>query len=185
VGRHPAAFRSACLFSLDTADAAELNRHDESAHCRPQRSACNRYRRWGGLFGQQSQKSIRYRPRVFRANQGRKQGPRGHKHSSTAAEVEGLWDSINIYGALALQDFAGGKPIDLTALVELDSSGTRSTYFIGPRNGGLEIEFEGKEATVITPQSPLGGNLMGKKTGQRWTTKLDGSTIKYHIVSVQ
>jgi transcription elongation GreA/GreB family factor len=37
---------------------------------------------------------------------------------------------------------------------------------------------------VITPQSPLGQNLMGKKEGQRWTAKLGGSVVKYHIVSV-
>lgn len=102
-----------------------------------------------------------------------------------ARQAKEIMDSISIYEALALQDFPGGKPIDLTALVELDSSGTRSMYFIGPRNGGLEIELEGKEVTVITPQSPLGRNLLGKKTGQRWTTKLDGSTVKHHIISVQ
>ena len=72
----------------------------------------------------------------------------------------------------------------MTALVDLDSDGVRSLYFIGPRNGGLDIEFGHKEVTVITPQSPLGQNLMGKKVGQRWTTKVGGSNVKYHIVSV-
>jgi transcription elongation GreA/GreB family factor len=101
-----------------------------------------------------------------------------------ARQAKEIMDSIKIYAALTVQDFARGEPIDLTALVELDCDGTRTTYFIGPRNGGLEIEFQGKEVTVITPQSPLGQNLMGKKAGERWTTKLDGSTVKYHIVSV-
>ena len=62
--------------------------------------------------------------------------------------------------------------------------GTRALYFIGPRNGGLEIECKRKEVTVITPQSPLGQHLMGKKAGQSWTAKLGGSVAKYHIVSV-
>ena len=34
------------------------------------------------------------------------------------------------------------------------------------------------------PQSPLGQQLMGRKVGHRWTTKLGGSLAKYHIVSV-
>jgi transcription elongation GreA/GreB family factor len=68
--------------------------------------------------------------------------------------------------------------------VELDFDGTRSLFFIGPRSGGLEIEFAGREVTIITPQSPLGENLMGKKAGQRWTAKAGGSTPKYHIVSM-
>ena len=85
---------------------------------------------------------------------------------------------------LATRDFAPGEPIDLTALVELDADSTCATYFIGPKNGGLEIKHRGKEIMVITPQSPLGQNLMGRKAGQRWAAKLGGSTVKYQIVSV-
>jgi len=101
-----------------------------------------------------------------------------------ARQAKEILDSIEIYSALATRDFAPDAPIDLTALVELDADGTRPIYFIGPRNGGLEIEHQRKEITVITPQSPLGQNLMGKKSGQRWTAKLGGAIAKYHIVSV-
>jgi len=101
-----------------------------------------------------------------------------------ARQTKEILDSIELYGALATRNFTPDEPIDLTALVELDADGTRSIYFIGPRNGGLEIEHQRKEITVITPQSPLGQNLMGKKAGQRWTAKLGGAIAKYHIVSV-
>ena len=101
-----------------------------------------------------------------------------------ARQAREILDSIELYGALATKDFAPDEAIDLTALEELDADGTRSIYFIGPRNGGLEIEHQRKEITVITPQSPLGQNLMGKKAGQRWATKLGSSTLKYHIVAV-
>jgi transcription elongation GreA/GreB family factor len=37
---------------------------------------------------------------------------------------------------------------------------------------------------VITPQSPLGQSLMGRKAGQRWAAKFGDSAVKYHIVSV-
>jgi len=101
-----------------------------------------------------------------------------------ARQAKEILDSIKAYEALATRDFAPGELIDLTALVELDADGTRATYFIGPRSGGLEIKHRGKEIMVITPQSPLGQNLMGRKAGQRWAAKLGGSTVKYHIVSV-
>ena len=55
-------------------------------------------------------------------------------------------------------------------------------YFIGPRNAGLEIKHRRKEIMVITPQSPLGQTLMGRKAGQRRAAKIGGSTVKYHIV---
>ena len=101
-----------------------------------------------------------------------------------ARQAKELLDSITLYESLTARDFASDAPIDLTALVELEADAARSTYFIGPRNGGLEVEHQSKEITVITPQSPLGQNLMGKKAGQRWTAKLGGSIVKYHIVSV-
>jgi transcription elongation GreA/GreB family factor len=101
-----------------------------------------------------------------------------------ARQAKEILDSIELYSALQVRDFARGEAVDMTALVELDVDGTRSLYFIGPRNGGLEVECKRKEVTVITPQSPLGQNLMGKTAGQRWTAKVGGSLTKYHIVSV-
>ena len=108
----------------------------------------------------------------------------GYLASGQARQAREILESIKVYEALPLRDFAAGETVNLTALVELEMDGTSSGYFIGPKNGGLEIEHLRKEITVITPQSPLGENLMGKQAGQRWTAKLGGSTVKYHLVSV-
>jgi transcription elongation GreA/GreB family factor len=102
-----------------------------------------------------------------------------------ARQAKEILDSIKLYQSLAVRDFAPGEDIDLTALVELEADGARSTYFIGPKNGGLEVEYKRKTITVITPQSPLGQNLMMKKAGQRWTAKLGGSTVKYQVITVR
>jgi transcription elongation GreA/GreB family factor len=99
-------------------------------------------------------------------------------------QAKEILDSIKVYEALCPKDFGPDEPIDHTALVELNLDGTRSTFFVGPRNGGLEIELGGKEVTVITPQSPLGEQLMGKKAGQGWTAKVGGAARKYDIISV-
>jgi transcription elongation GreA/GreB family factor len=101
-----------------------------------------------------------------------------------ARQAKEILDSIKAYEALTTRAFAPGEPIALTALVELDVDGTTSTYFIGPRSGGLEIKPRREEIMVITPQSLLGQNLMGKKAGERWAAKLGGSAVRYHIVSV-
>ena len=101
-----------------------------------------------------------------------------------ARQAREILDSIKAYEALATREFDPGEPIELTAVVELSADGSRSTYFIGPKHGGLEINYRRREIMVITPQSPLGQTLMGRKAGQRWAVKLGGSTVKYHIVSV-
>src|SRR5258706_1329126 len=90
-------------------------------------------------------------------------------------QAKEILDAISLYESLALKEFASNDPIDLTALVELEADGARSYFFIGPKSGGLEIEYQGGEIMVITPQSPLGRNLMGKKAGPRLTTDLRGS----------
>jgi transcription elongation GreA/GreB family factor len=101
-----------------------------------------------------------------------------------ARQAKEILDSIKAYEALATRKFAPGEPIELTALVDLDADGTPSAYFIGPRNAGLETKHGRKEIMVITPQSPLGQNLMGRKAGQGWVARLGSSSVKYHIVSV-
>src|SRR5579862_6903924 len=98
-----------------------------------------------------------------------------------ARQAKEILDSIKAYESLATRDFAPGDPIELTALVELEVDGAHSTYFIGPKGGGLEIEHSRKEIMVITPQSPLGQNLIGRKAGQRWSARLGGSILKYRI----
>ena len=55
-----------------------------------------------------------------------------------------------------------GKPVGLGALVEVELDGDKSIYFLGPRAGGTEVVQDRKEILVITPQSPLGEQLMGK-----------------------
>jgi len=101
-----------------------------------------------------------------------------------ARQAREILESIKVFRALPLKEFAGTDGIDLSALVELETEGELGMYFIGPRSGGLEVDYKGREILVITPQSPLGQQLMGKKAGERWTTNFNGSRIGYRIVSV-
>src|SRR5690349_12436846 len=94
-----------------------------------------------------------------------------------ARQAREILESIEIYASLSLHEFGASDPIDLSALVELETAGEVGTYFIGPRSGGLEVDCHGAEITVITPHSPLGQQLMRKKTGQRWTTNFNGSRM--------
>jgi hypothetical protein len=101
-----------------------------------------------------------------------------------ARQAKEILDSIKLYQSLPLRDFGPDDPIDLTAVVELDADHLQSMYFIGPKSGGLEVGYEGREIVVVTPQSPLGQNLIGKMVGHRWAAELGGSIVKYHIVKV-
>ena len=80
-----------------------------------------------------------------------------------AAEIE---ESIAIFSVLAVPDFAPGAPAALGAHVETEASGRFFHYFLAPRGGGLEIAGdEGVTVLVVTPQSPLGRQLLGRRVG--------------------
>ena len=67
--------------------------------------------------------------------------------------------------ALPLPQFDGATPIALGALVELEQPRGSAWYFIGPAAGGTSVAVDGREILVVTPQSPLGRQLMGATVG--------------------
>ncbi len=101
--------------------------------------------------------------------------------SRQAAETE---EARRLFESIPLRDFSPEDSIDLGALVELTTNAEPSLYFIGPRAGGMEIHIDGIEVLVITPQSPLGGNLIGKRQGDHWRNTAGGLCVEYRIVGV-
>jgi transcription elongation GreA/GreB family factor len=104
-----------------------------------------------------------------------------HGQSRQAAEAE---EAIEAFRALPLREFAPGEAIDLGALVELDCGGERTFYFIGPRAGGTEIEQDQSTILVITPQSPLGTQLMGARESDSLQIEIGGVRNNYRVISV-
>ena len=93
-------------------------------------------------------------------------------------------EALEQFAALPLRDFGPTDPIDLGALVELETRNGRAFYFLGPRAGGTEVVQGRREILVITPQSPLGQQLMGRKRGDRWETQLAGVRSACRVVAV-
>jgi transcription elongation GreA/GreB family factor len=104
-----------------------------------------------------------------------------HGQSRQAVETE---EAIEMFRTLPLRDFGPGEAIDLGALVELEGDGRRTFYFIGPRAGGTEIEYDGSMVLVITPQSPLGRQLVGAKEGASLQIEIGGVRNDYRVLSV-
>ncbi|MEI7731707.1 MAG: transcription elongation factor GreAB [Verrucomicrobiota bacterium] len=102
--------------------------------------------------------------------------------SRQAAEIQ---SSIATFEKLDLRAFGKSEPIDLAALVELEFKGERTVHFIAPRAGGTEVVHEKREVMVITPQSPLGEQLIGKQQGDLLLLKLAGLRNQYRVVTVE
>jgi transcription elongation GreA/GreB family factor len=89
------------------------------------------------------------------------------------------------FGKMPIQKFGPTDPIDLSALVELDGNGERSFYLIGPKAGGTEVVHEKKTIMVLTPQSPLGEKLVGRKQGDNVQMQFGAVLETYRIISVE
>jgi len=86
---------------------------------------------------------------------------------------------------LAVRDFTAADEIDVGALVELAGKRERNFYFIAPRAGGTEVTMDGgEEVLVITPQSPLGQQLAGRKQGDKIKVVIAGTTSEFRVASV-
>ena len=101
--------------------------------------------------------------------------------SRQAAETQ---TAIEAFEKLVLKDFKPADLIDLAAFVEVETRGEKMYFFVAPCKGGLEVQHNGKEVIVITPQAPLGQQLVGRKSGDRFKWGAGASAVEYRILAV-
>lgn len=87
-----------------------------------------------------------------------------------AKQAQAAADAAKAYDNFPVAAFDAKTPIDLGALVQVAFPDETEWFFLGPGGGGVEVECEGARVTVITAESPLGGQLIGMKAGAKLTT---------------
>jgi hypothetical protein len=83
-----------------------------------------------------------------------------------ARQVDDLAEAVRIFETLKLPDFAMEDAIDAGALVEVDLDGEANFFLLAPAAGGLVIDYEGLEITLLTPASGLYRKLLGMRCGE-------------------
>lgn len=82
-----------------------------------------------------------------------------------ARQAQEVVQAAAAFDAIKPRDFDRKDPIDLGALIELNIEMHTQWFFLGPAYGGLEIHLDDRDITVITPDSPLGAQLLGMQAG--------------------
>ena len=82
-----------------------------------------------------------------------------------AQRVVELQGAVNQLKAMELRDFSTAVPIALGALVSVADERETVHYFLAPAGGGLRVTLADREVRVVTPQSPIGQALIGKRQG--------------------
>lgn len=102
-----------------------------------------------------------------------------------ANRAQEIRESLEAYRSLMLQEFDDDTPVRLTALVSLeDDAGNERRLFLGPKAGGMKIPDGDGEIVVITPASPLGRSLLGRRTGDEIQAGDAAGGTTYTLVSV-
>lgn len=83
-----------------------------------------------------------------------------------ALRVSELHEAVLAFESLSPQLLAPDQAIIPGALIVLADKSEEALYFLGPYAGGNSVEVDGQEILVITPASPLGRELMGRRIGE-------------------
>lgn len=94
-----------------------------------------------------------------------------------ARQAQAALEAATAFEALGVGELGADGAISVGALVEVEfPGGGREWFFLGPAGGGTEVKVGGREVTVLTPQSPLGAQLVGLKEGGK--TKAPAATVR-------
>jgi hypothetical protein len=94
---------------------------------------------------------------------------RGH-----AMLLENLAEQYGLLKAYRLPALQPEAPIKEGALVQVDMDGAPMWFMLLPAGGGTDVVVDGHEVTILTPTTPLGEQLMGKKRGDRYEVRKGG-----------
>jgi transcription elongation GreA/GreB family factor len=98
--------------------------------------------------------------------------------------TEELARSVQLVKEMPEKNFKG-LPIAAGALIELSSDEGSIWYIVLPGGAGLQVKDGAKKVQVLTPDSPLGRLVCGKKEGDVFEHKRPMGAKEYEITSVQ
>jgi hypothetical protein len=101
--------------------------------------------------------------------------------SKQAAETA---QAIEDFEKLPVREFGVADEIDVGALVQLKAKSASNFYFIASRGGGTEVMHGKDEVVVITPSSPLGQQIVGRKQGDKVKLQIAGASTEFKIAAV-
>jgi hypothetical protein len=88
------------------------------------------------------------------------------------------------FASLDLRAFGPVDAISSAALIEVEHEGAILCYFLAPQGGGMRASVGGVAVQVITPQSALGRELLGKRAGDAVEITVQGRVRAYEILRI-
>lgn len=96
-----------------------------------------------------------------------------------AAHVVELGEAIQSLKGIQVELEADGKKdvVEKGSLVSCEMNGFKCHFFVSDLEGGISVDCEGEKVTVITPQSPIAHQIIGRKAYDGFTMPNGGSGL--------
>jgi len=101
-----------------------------------------------------------------------------------AMRVEELEEAIVRVRVMERPDYTD-RPIGIGALVEALVDDEERTFFLAPAGGGEKLDIGGAAIHVLTPASPVGRGLVGKRADDELELKIAGRVRRYELLAVR
>ena len=103
-----------------------------------------------------------------------------------ARRVEEIKQSPLLCQQLQLRAYDDQRGIEIGTLVGLeDEDGRQQWLFLAPDAAGLKVDVVGQPVTVITPRSPLGKGLLGKRIDEEVEMLVAGARQHFTVTEAR
>lgn len=118
------------------------------------------------------------RPENDKDTRGLEQSYLARGQAQRVAELEA---AVKDTTALKLRAFTSTDPVALSAVITVEEDTATQRYFLAPHGGGSVV---GDDIQVVTPLSPLGRALLGKRIDDEVELKLPGKIRTLVIAAI-
>ena len=100
--------------------------------------------------------------------------------------MEEIKQSLVLCQQLQLRAYDDRRGIEIGTLVGLeDEDGRQQWLFLAPDAAGLKVDVVGQPVTVITPRSPLGKGLLGKRIDEEVEILVAGARQHFTVTEAR
>jgi transcription elongation GreA/GreB family factor len=101
-----------------------------------------------------------------------------------AMRAEELAEQLQRLELLPMRTFGEDDVIAPGALVRVSADEEERIFFVVPQGGGTELSIEAVRVTVVTPSSPLGAALVGRRAGDDFELAVRGRRREWVIEEI-
>jgi len=98
--------------------------------------------------------------------------------------AEALGEELTRLEATPLRAYGEDDAIGPGALVRVSVDEAERVFFVVPQGGGTELEVGGVRVTVVTPSSPVGAALIGRRAGEDFELPVRGVRREWVIEEI-